>query len=70
VTVRIGPAVRLACDDLDTDTKRVMAAIMDVLPPEAHERRAPTEEELRRTYPPSYRGDPARETERRPGSDI
>jgi putative phosphoserine phosphatase/1-acylglycerol-3-phosphate O-acyltransferase len=70
VTVRIGPAVRLACDDLDTDTKRVMAAIMDVLPPEAHERRAPTEEELRRTYPASYRGDPARETERRPGSDI
>jgi putative phosphoserine phosphatase/1-acylglycerol-3-phosphate O-acyltransferase len=70
VTVRIGPPVELTYDDLDTDTKRIMAAIIDLLPPEAHERRTPTEEELRRTYPPGYRGDPARETERRPGRDI
>jgi putative phosphoserine phosphatase/1-acylglycerol-3-phosphate O-acyltransferase len=70
VAVRIGPPVQLTYDDLDTDTKRVMAALMDLLPPEAHERRAPTEEELRRTYPPGYRGDPDRETERRPGRDI
>ena len=70
VTVRIGPPVELTYDDPDTDTKRIMAAITDVLPPEAHERRTPTAEELRRTYPPGYRGDPARETERRPGRDI
>jgi len=47
-----------------------MAALMDLLPPEARERRTPTDEELRRTYPPGYRGDPAQETERRPGRDI
>jgi putative phosphoserine phosphatase/1-acylglycerol-3-phosphate O-acyltransferase len=70
VTVRIGPPVALTSDDADTDTKRIMAAITDLLPPEAHERRTPTEAELRRTYPPGYRGDPARETERRPGRDI
>jgi len=69
VTVRIGPPVKLKYDDLDTDTKRVMAALTDLLPPEAHERRTPTDEQLRRTYPPGYRGDPARETERRPGRD-
>jgi hypothetical protein len=53
VTVRIGPPVELTYDDLDTDTKRNMAAIIDLLPPEAHERRTPTEEEHRRTYPPA-----------------
>jgi putative phosphoserine phosphatase/1-acylglycerol-3-phosphate O-acyltransferase len=70
VTVRIGPPVELTYDDPDTDTKRIMAALTDLLPPEAHEHRTPTEAELRRTYPPGYRGDPARETERRPGRDI
>ena len=66
VTVRIGPPVDLTYDDPDTDTKRIMAALMDLLPPEARERRTPTEEELRRTYPPGYRGDPARETDAAP----
>jgi hypothetical protein len=47
-----------------------MAALTDLLPPEAHERRTPPEDELRRAYPPGYRGDPSRETERRPGRDI
>jgi putative phosphoserine phosphatase / 1-acylglycerol-3-phosphate O-acyltransferase len=70
VTVRIGPPVELAYDDVDTDTKRVMAALMDLLPPEARERGIPTDEELSRTYPPGYRGDPASETERRPGRDV
>jgi putative phosphoserine phosphatase / 1-acylglycerol-3-phosphate O-acyltransferase len=70
VTVRIGAPVELTYDDPDTDTKRVMAALMDLLPPEARERRTPTEEELRRTYPAGYRGDPAREAERRPGRDT
>jgi putative phosphoserine phosphatase/1-acylglycerol-3-phosphate O-acyltransferase len=70
VTVRIGPPVELAYDDPDTDTKRIMAAIMDRLPPEAREHRTPTDEELRRTYPSGYRGDPAREADRRPGRDV
>jgi putative phosphoserine phosphatase / 1-acylglycerol-3-phosphate O-acyltransferase len=69
VTVRVGPPVTLTHDDADTDTKRIMAAITDLLPPEARRRRTPTEAELRRTYPPGYRGDPARESERRPGRD-
>ena len=33
VTVRIGPPVDLTYDDPDTDTKRIMAALMDLLPP-------------------------------------
>jgi putative phosphoserine phosphatase/1-acylglycerol-3-phosphate O-acyltransferase len=70
VTAHIGPPVELTYDDPDTDTKRIMAALIDLLPPEAHERRTPTEDALRRTYPPGYRGDPSRETERRPGRDI
>jgi putative phosphoserine phosphatase / 1-acylglycerol-3-phosphate O-acyltransferase len=67
VTVQVGPPVALRYDDADTDTKRIMSAITDLLPPEAHQRRTPTDAELRRTYPPGYRGDPARETKRRPG---
>jgi putative phosphoserine phosphatase / 1-acylglycerol-3-phosphate O-acyltransferase len=70
VTVRIGAPVSLAHDDPDTDTKAIMTAITDQLPPEAHERRTPTEAELRRTYPSGYRGDPTRETTRRPGLDT
>jgi putative phosphoserine phosphatase / 1-acylglycerol-3-phosphate O-acyltransferase len=70
VTVRIGSPVDLTYDDPDTDTKRIMAALAELLPPEGRERRTPTEEELRRTYPAGYRGDPAREAARRPGRDI
>jgi putative phosphoserine phosphatase/1-acylglycerol-3-phosphate O-acyltransferase len=69
VTVRIGPSVSLAYDDVDADTKRIMAAIVDLLPPEARIRREPTEAELRLTYPPNYKGDPAKELARRPGKD-
>ena len=70
VTARIGPPVALTCDDPDIDTKRIMAAIVDLLPSEARERQTATDEELRRTYPPGYSGDPTRETERRPGRDV
>ena len=47
-----------------------MAAIVDLLPPEAKEQRTPTAEELARTYPPGKAptaGD--HEAERRPGTD-
>ena len=42
---------------------------MELLPPEARMPHTPTPEELQRTYPPGYKGDPHRETERRPGTD-
>jgi putative phosphoserine phosphatase/1-acylglycerol-3-phosphate O-acyltransferase len=69
VTAAVGPPVELAHDDVDADTTRIMAAIVDQLQPEARVRRSPTAEELRRTFPANYRGDPERELERRPGFD-
>jgi putative phosphoserine phosphatase/1-acylglycerol-3-phosphate O-acyltransferase len=61
--------VKLTYEDADLDTKAIMAAIVDLLPPEARVRRTPTAEELQLTYPPGYQGDPTAENERRPGSD-
>jgi putative phosphoserine phosphatase/1-acylglycerol-3-phosphate O-acyltransferase len=69
VQVRVGEPVALRHRSADADTKRIMAAIAALLPDEARETRSPTAEELRRTYPPGYRGDPAAETARRPGTD-
>jgi putative phosphoserine phosphatase/1-acylglycerol-3-phosphate O-acyltransferase len=69
VTTRVGPAVELAYDDLDKDTERIMTAISDLLPPEARQRHDPTLEELARTFPSSYKGDPEAEDDRRPGTD-
>lgn len=70
VTAVVGPAVELTREDSDEDTRRIMAAIIALLPDEAREHRTPTAEELARTYPPGYKGDPNRETVRRPGSDV
>jgi putative phosphoserine phosphatase / 1-acylglycerol-3-phosphate O-acyltransferase len=70
VTCRLGSPVALEHDDVDADTRRIMAAITDLLPAEARERRQPTAEELRRTFPAGYRGDPQLELERRPGTDT
>jgi putative phosphoserine phosphatase/1-acylglycerol-3-phosphate O-acyltransferase len=70
VRVRVGGPVDLKRRSLDADTKRIMAALVDQLPPEARKRRTPTEDELQATYPPGYRGDPEAETERRPGTDT
>ena len=61
--------VALKYRSADADTKRIMKAIMDLLPPEARERREPTPEELARTFPPGRSGDPERELDRRPGTD-
>lgn len=56
VTVRVGeplaPFTPADLDDLDGATQRMMGAISDLLPPEAHERHEPTDVELARTYPP------------------
>lgn len=65
VTVRVGtpllPFTPDDLDDLDGATRRMMAAIADLLPPEAHEAHVPTEAELARTYPPGWTPDPAPE---------
>lgn len=69
VTIQVGEPVVLKYRSLDADTKRIMAAIGDQLPPEARERRTPTRGELLATFPPGYSGDPESETTRRPGED-
>lgn len=69
VSVTVGAPVDLGAD-LEADTKAIMAAIVDLLPEEARQRRQPTEDELRRTFPPGYAGDPAAELDRRPGRDT
>ena len=70
VTVRVGPPVALSGTDIDADTKAIMAAIVALLPDEARQQRDPSEEELRRTLPPGYSGDPDAERQRRPGTDV
>lgn len=69
IRVRVGEPVELGRTDPDADTKAIMAAIVDLLPPEARQRREPTAEELARTFPPGYSGDPDAEADRRPGTD-
>ena len=73
IRIRVGPPVEgLKGRSPEADTKRIMAAIGDLLPPEARQKRTPTDEELARTYPsgkvPSE-ADLERELERRPGTD-
>lgn len=70
VTVRAGPPVSLTYGDPDVDTKAIMMSIVDLLPDEAKVRHEPTPEELSKTYPPGYKGDPTKEVERRPGTDA
>jgi putative phosphoserine phosphatase/1-acylglycerol-3-phosphate O-acyltransferase len=69
VLATVGNPVELKGKSLDKDTKRIMNAISALLPPEARVQREPTPDELAATYPPGYRGDPAGEAERRPGTD-
>ena len=70
ITISIGPAVDgLTGESVDADTKRIMQAIVAQLPPEARKKHTPTEDELRRTFPPGYKGDPNAEDTRRPGTD-
>ncbi len=70
VTARIGDPVDLKYRSPDADTKRIMKAITELLPKEAREPYDPTPEELLRTFPPGYTGDPEAEADRRPGSDT
>ncbi len=70
VRVRVGEPVELTGRSLEADTKRIMAAIVALLPDDAYSRRKPTAQDLALTYPPGYQGDPAKEVGRRPGTDI
>jgi putative phosphoserine phosphatase / 1-acylglycerol-3-phosphate O-acyltransferase len=51
VRVRVGPPVELKLRSAPADTRRIMEAIVDCLPPEAREVREPTDEEIRRATP-------------------
>jgi putative phosphoserine phosphatase/1-acylglycerol-3-phosphate O-acyltransferase len=67
VRVRVGEPVELKLRSPKADTRRIMDAIVDLLPPEARERREPTPEELALTYPPGHTGED--DVDRRPGED-
>ena len=69
VIVVVGPPVHLSYTDPDADTTAIMTAISALLPPEGREYYEPTEDELRRSFPSNYVGDPNAEDERRPGTD-
>ncbi len=70
VTIRVGEPVDLKYRSADADTTRIMDAIAALLPAESRSGRTPTAEELARTYPAGYSGDPEAELDRRPGSDT
>jgi putative phosphoserine phosphatase / 1-acylglycerol-3-phosphate O-acyltransferase len=51
VTIRVGEPIALKYRSAQADTRRIMAAIVGLLPAEARRRHEPTDEELARTYP-------------------
>ena len=69
VIITVGAPVHLSYTNADADTIAIMNAISALLPPEGREYREPTDEELRRSYPSNYKGDPNAEDDRRPGTD-
>jgi putative phosphoserine phosphatase / 1-acylglycerol-3-phosphate O-acyltransferase len=69
VTVTVGTPVKLAYRSADADTKKIMKAIMALLPPESREHHEPTPEEIALAMPPGKKGDGSNETTRRPGKD-
>jgi putative phosphoserine phosphatase/1-acylglycerol-3-phosphate O-acyltransferase len=70
VTVTVGEPFSVTSKDPDVATRQIMEKIVALLPDEARTKVVPTEDQLRATYPPGYRGDPSRETDRRPGTDV
>jgi putative phosphoserine phosphatase/1-acylglycerol-3-phosphate O-acyltransferase len=69
ITVRVGTPVALKYQSADADTKRIMKALMDLLPAESRIKREPTDEELAAALPHGYKGDVNAESKRRPGVD-
>jgi putative phosphoserine phosphatase/1-acylglycerol-3-phosphate O-acyltransferase len=68
VTVTVGEPVALKLASPNADTRRIMAAISALLPPEARQPYEPTAEELALTYPAGHDGG-SDEGARRPGED-
>jgi putative phosphoserine phosphatase/1-acylglycerol-3-phosphate O-acyltransferase len=54
VAAKVGDPVELKYRSPQADTRRIMAAIADLLPPEARRRHDPTAEELALTFPPGH----------------
>jgi len=72
VRIRVGEPLYLTAPDADAETRRLMAAIVDLLPDEARQRREPTPDELKASLPPGARVDASdvdHERRRRPGTD-
>lgn len=69
VRIRVGPPVDLKHRSPDADTKRIMAALVDLLPAAARRAHDPTPEELARALPPGGQDAGTAEVERRPGRD-
>jgi putative phosphoserine phosphatase/1-acylglycerol-3-phosphate O-acyltransferase len=69
IQIRVGEPLQLRGKTADSNTKKIMKAIVDLLPAEARTKRTPTPDELRRSYPAGYKGDPTKESTRRPGTD-
>jgi len=57
VTAVVGPPVELKYRSPNADTKRIMAAISELLPEESRTKQNPTEDELRLTYPSGHSPD-------------
>lgn len=69
VRIRVGPPVDLKHRSPDADTKRIMAALVDLLPAAARRVHEPTPEELARALPPGATEEGTPEDERRPVQD-
>ncbi|HMJ75155.1 MAG TPA: HAD-IB family hydrolase [Iamia sp.] len=69
VRVRVGTPVDMKYRSLDADTKRMMAAIVDLLPAAARRDREPTAEEIARALPAGATDEGTPEQKRRPGTD-
>ncbi len=69
VRVRVGDPVELKFRSPKADTRRMMEAIVDLLPADARRHHDPTPEELALTYPSGHIVDDGDEAERRPGED-
>jgi putative phosphoserine phosphatase/1-acylglycerol-3-phosphate O-acyltransferase len=69
ITVTVGTPVKLGYRSADADTKKIMKAIMGLLPPESRLYREPTAEDIALAMPPGKKGDGSNETTRRPGKD-
>jgi putative phosphoserine phosphatase/1-acylglycerol-3-phosphate O-acyltransferase len=69
VRIRVGPPVPLKYRSADADTRRIMEAIVDLLPAAARRHREPTRQEIARALPPGKSDEGVDEPTRRPGTD-